>query len=379
MSISRRSFVQSLGLGVAATVVPARFEAFEPQRERVPGSNSTILLNSNENAYGPSEKVMQAMQDALSSANRYVSRQRHDELVHAIAELHSVAPDRVLPGSGSSEILRVACNALLRPGDRLVVARPTYEGVSFYGQSLGAEIVPVPLNRAFAHDLSKMLASIDAKKPTLVYICNPNNPTATLTARKDIDAFLENLPANAHVLIDEAYHHFAEPSAYYVSFLDRPVDHPRVIVTRTFSKIYGLAGMRLGYGVASPEVVQKMRPFMTNFGVNIAAAAAAIAALQDHEALKPAIKRNADDRQEFFNEATGRALKPLPSHTNFAMTNAGLPAQQVIDHFRSHNILIGRRFPPMDTFVRISFGLPAEMQQFWRVWDMLGLHPKGHH
>jgi histidinol-phosphate aminotransferase len=173
-------------------------------------------------------------------------------------------------------------------------------------------------------------------------------------------------------MIDEAYHHYAGQSGMYASFIDRPLDDDRVIVTRTFSKVYGLAGLRLGYAVASaPKVIQQMRKFLTEDNINAIAIRAAGAALDDVDAVNDFVQRTTDDRQEFFNQAMARALKPIDSHANFVMMNTFHPAEEVIQHFRLSNILIGRRFQPMDTYIRISLGSPEEMRAFWRTWDIL--------
>jgi histidinol-phosphate aminotransferase len=206
---------------------------------------------------------------------------------------------------------------------------------------------------------------------TLVYICNPNNPTASLTPRKDLESFLRKLPASAFVVIDEAYHHFAGQSGMYASFIDRPVVDERVIVARTFSKVYGLAGLRLGYAVGAPNVLRQMQKFATESNVNAIVTRAAAAALDDVGATADSVQRNANDRQEFFNQAMARALKPIDSHANFVMMNTFHPAEEVIEHFRKNNIQIGRRFPPLDTHIRVSLGQPEEMRDFWRAWDLL--------
>jgi histidinol-phosphate aminotransferase len=206
---------------------------------------------------------------------------------------------------------------------------------------------------------------------TLVYICNPNNPTGTLTQRKELETFIGKLPDHTYVLIDEAYHHFAGVSQSYASFIEKPVDNPRLIVSRTFSKVYGLAGVRVGYAVTTQATRERLAPQHLWGSLNIVAARAASAALEDRDHLRLAIKRNADDRQEFFNQAQLRMLKPLDSHTNFYMMDSGRPARQVIDHFEKHNIRIGREFPPLTNYVRISLGLPSEIEEFWRVWDLM--------
>ena len=240
-----------------------------------------------------------------------------------------------------------------------------------YGRVAGAAIASVPLTHEYAHDMPAMLA---ATKPaeSLVYICNPNNPTASLTPRRDIQEFITHLPGSSHVLIDEAYHHFAASSQTYRSFIDYPVNDDRVIVSRTFSKIYGLAGLRLGYAVASPKMAENLRRYATIININALVSAAAMAALRDSEGLAAAVKRNADDRQEFFNQAMARMLKPIDSQANFVMMNAHRPAEEVIEHFRRNNILIGRKFPLMNTHIRVSLGKPREMHDFWQVWDRMG-------
>lgn len=375
--LSRRKF---LGFGAVAGAALATSQlplnAWEPSRHGQAVDAKTalgsaranaILLNSNENAYGPLPKTVTAMQQALSWANRYPDFD-YDALVWAISDATKVKTHQVVTGCGSTEILRVSCAALLGPGAKLITGWPTFEAIPEYAASTGAEVIKLPLTSNYAYDLDAMLAHASSGQ-SLVHICNPNNPTASLTPRKDIELFISKLPSNSYVLIDEAYHHFALDSADYVSFIDHPVDNPRVIVARTFSKIYGMAGMRLGYGVASEEVAAKLRRFQTQDNVNMAAAQAGVASLEDTAGMQAAIRRITADRLEFFNQAAHRGLKPIPSYANFVMMDAGRPAADVSNYFKKNGILIGRRFPAMDTFVRVSLGRPNEMQQFWKVWD----------
>jgi histidinol-phosphate aminotransferase len=152
-----------------------------------------------------------------------------------------------------------------------------------------------------------------------------------------------------------------------------------VIVTRTFSKVYGLAGLRLGYAFASPKTIERMRPFATRDNVNAVVTRAAFAALDDIDGVWNAVERNANDRQEFFNQAMARALKPIDSQANFVMMNTFHPAEEVIQHFKKNNILIGHRFSAMDTYIRVSLGTPDEMLAFWKVWDLLPFAKKFMH
>ena len=372
MAVSRRAFFQSVGLGAAAGVFwplptrsqPLLFEAFDRDQ-----NDALMRLNSNENPYGPSPKVTEAIRAAVGNANRY-ARVEYPSLIEQVANVNHVKPEQVLLGCGSTEILRMAAFAFLGSAKPLIQGSPTFEGIEHYARAVGSQVISVSLTPKFSHDLDGML--VHAKSSSgLIYICNPNNPTASLTPRKDLEDFIDRLPSSMLVVIDEAYHHYAGESGMYASFIEHPLADKRVIVTRTFSKVYSLAGLRLGYAVASPETVQQMQRFATQDSINAIITRAASAALADSQALTESVQRNENDRQEFFNQAMARSVKPIDSHANFVMMNTFHPADDVIAHFRSNRILIGRRFSPMDTYIRISLGRPEEMLAFWKTWDML--------
>lgn len=370
--LSRRQFIYSLGAGVASigvmpssAVLPLAVSGATPAATRGP-----VLLNRNENPYGPSEKVRAAIQDALPLVNRFPANE-YQALVERVAARHKVARDHVLVGCGSQDIHRAAALAFLGRGKVLVTASPSFAPTQQYARSSGAEVVAVRLNRDFAHDVGAMLARANARTG-LIYICNPNNPTGTITDRKELEVFFAKLPPSKHVLMDEAYHELAGSAPSYISFIDQPVSHPGVIVTRTFSKAYGLAGLRIGYAVAQPRVLDLIRPFLGQDNVSGLALCAAHAAWDDLEGLAQSVKRTEDDRQEFENRAIARTLRPLSSHTNFVTLNTAHPATEVIERFRKNNVLIGPPLPPLDTYIRVTLGRPEEMNEFWRVWD---LHP----
>lgn len=367
--LTRRSFFKTAGLGAAAAAsasFPTDLLAWaEPPRAPQPGG--LILLNSNENAYGPFPSVL-AMDNPFREANRYPDR-RMDLLGEKLAGLHKVAVDQVVTGCGSSEILRMAACAFTGPGRRLIMASPTFESIGHYAEALHTEVVRVPLAADFTHDLGAMLKAA-GPDTGLVYICNPNNPTANLTPRKDLEDFIAKLPKNAMVLMDEAYHDFVGAGPDYVSFLDRPIDDDRVIVARTFSKIYGLAGMRLGYGVGAKAVMKKMDAHRLSDPLNTLVIRCAMVSLDDHAGHRAARQRNAADREEFLRQVKARKLTAIPSETNFVMVHTGRPIRELISHFRKNNVAIGRPFPPLDTYARISLGKPEEMKEFWKVWDL---------
>ena len=377
MAISRRRIIHHVGLSaVASAVIPSLAGASLIKALPSPASEllvGPIRLDKNENAYGPSEKSISAMQSALNLSNRYPSLEI-DELVGKIAALHKVKPEQVTIGAGSIEILRMAAHVCLSTGKKLLIASPTFNAISDFASALGSEVVAVPLTKSYAHDLDAMLARADGSIG-LIYICNPNSPTGTLTVRADLEVFLSKIPGRPCVLIDEAYHHYVQgaPSAY-ASFIDHPVDDDRVIVARTFSTIYGLAGARVGYAVSSPQAARSLSQGRLPFGVNLIGARAAAAALDDGEYVRLSAKRNTDERQEFFNQGNARMNRWIDSHTNFVMMKGGLPAPQILEHFQKHNILLGPLVPEMPKYVRVSLGTHKQMFDFWRVWDTLPPH-----
>src|SRR5512143_4332503 len=262
-SVSRRHFALSLGATLGAAVA-------RPSHAGTPGAPSsaaTVDLSSNENPYGPCPAALEAMTRSQAVACRYPDEPER-ATTEAIARYHGVSPERVVLGAGSSEVLRLCDATFLGSGKTVVAAEPTFEAVLHYAKVTTAEPVTVPLTADFRHDLPAMARACD-DRTGLVYVCNPNNPTGTVVTGEELLAFLEKVPRAATVVVDEAYHHFAEAPAYRsaVESIDR---FPNVVVTRTFSKIYGMAGMRLGYGVASAANAEALRAHAAWSNVNVA-------------------------------------------------------------------------------------------------------------
>ena len=376
MGITRRNLLRQFGMSAVASATIHSFSEstlagkLMPSRSSQPGGPT--LLNQNVNPYGPSKKVMAAIEESLSLVGRFPDSQA-EALLSTIAGLHGVKTEQVILGCGSTEILRMATAAFLGPGKKLLMASLTYDRIARYANTLGSAVVLVALNKEYAHDLDAMLLRVD-RSVGLVYICNPNNPTGSLTPRKDLETFIRKLPETTHVIIDEAYHHYVGGSSVYASFIDHPLDDSRAIVTRTFSKIYGLAGIRVGYAIAAAQTARRISSHRLLDGVNVIAASAARTALDDVEHVRISAQRNADDRQEFFNQVNARMLRAIDSHTNFVMLNTGRPADEVIKHFRKNNVLVAQCFSFMENYIRVSLGKTEEMLEFWRVWDLLPPH-----
>jgi histidinol-phosphate aminotransferase len=386
MSLSRRTLLRNIGAGaivgaaapvlralpLAAAAEAALWGNSAPaQPARTAGSVlvEPVLLYRNENPYGPSEKVLAVLRESAAAGNRY-PRTEYDTLLDKLAALHKVKREQIVLGCGSGEILCMAAMAFLKPGKKLVEAAPTFPALGKLAQTAGIDVADVPLNKRYEHDLPTMLDRV-SPSTGLVYIVNPNNPTGTVSPRKDLEGFIAKLPAGVTVLIDEAYHHFVSPGADYESFLDRPIGDPRVVVARTFSKIFGLAGMRIGYAVATPETAKRLAAGFPGWSVSVVSARAASAALDDVDYVRLGVKRNASDRQEFLSQANARSLHPIDSQTNFVMMNPQRPPDEVIKFLKDRNILIGPKYPALDKYVRISLGLPGEMKIFWDAWDQM--------
>jgi histidinol-phosphate aminotransferase len=369
-----------IGLGAAASAAIPPFA--EAQSAASAGTTGwPIELNANGNAFGPSARTIAALREGLALAGRCPDAES-EKLRDKIATLHRVKPDQVVLGCGSGEILRMAANAFTGRGRTLVTALPTFGLVSQYAARAGADVAAVHLASNWSHDLQGMLSRCDSTAG-LVYICNPNNPTGSLTSRGDLEIFLSRLPASIHVLIDEAYHHYVEQSSDYRSFIDQPVDDGRVIVARSFSKIYGLAGARIGYAIASPRTAALLAAHALDSNVNAIAAGAAAAALDDVEHVRKSRSLNADGRQEFLNQANARMLRAIDSHANFVMMGTEhpvgsiveqLPVDSIVEHFARNGIVLARAFAPLNRYLRVSLGTAAEMREFWRIWNLMPSH-----
>lgn len=370
MLIHRRNLLQRLGGAAAASaILPAL--AKSPLATAEPSAR-LARLNRNESPYGPSEMCKVAFQEAFDGANRYPGDDV-ENLRAAIASAHSVQAENITLGCGSTEILRMAADAYLGPGKNLVAASPTFDFLPHVAALLGAEVRSVPLTRDYGHDLDAMLARTDATSG-LLYICNPNNPTGTLTPKSDLEAFLPKIGAATHVVLDEAYHDFVAPSGAYGSFASRAGADPKLIVTRTFSKVYGLAGLRIGYAISSPEAAKHLAERRLPMDVSVVAARAALAALGDFAHVKKIVSLNANARQEFLNQVNARMLRCLDSHSNFVLMRAGDSGKDVAEQLRTKGILVSAGYPAFEKHIRVSLGRPEEMQAFWRGWDDIMPH-----
>ena len=357
----RRHFTSSLAAVVGAALAPRAASAAGSTRADVPTGAPLIDLSSNENPYGPSAQALEAMTRCQSVACRYPD-DVEKRVVDAIAALHGIAPERVVLGCGSSEILRLCDAAFLGAGRKLVAAQPTFEAVLQYAKVTRADAVQVPLDAAFRHDLGAMAAACDASTG-LVYVCNPNNPTGTIVSGKQLEAFVAGVPASTVVLVDEAYHHFVEDPGYrsMAELLDR---YPNLVVARTFSKIYGMAGMRLGYGISSLANAEALRAQAAWGNTNVAVLEAALASLGDKELVARQRDRLNGTRLRLCRELEKDGRRYIPSEANFMMIDVGGDVKPLIPAFEARGVKVGRRFAAMPGWLRITIGKPEETEAF---------------
>ena len=360
--VTRRRFAGALGALVGGGALARPLPAFASLSRGE--SPDLVQLNSNENPYGPSPAALDALARAQPLACRYPDS-AEEELVEALARLHRVTPARIVLGCGSSDILRMADAAFLSGGRTLVAAEPTFEAVLLYARVTHSDAVKVPLTSDFRHDLARMAAACDARTG-LVYVCNPNNPTGTIVRGAELEAFLARVPASATVLVDEAYHHFVEDAAYR-SATDWLAARPNLIVARTFSKIYGMAGLRLGYAIASEANAKALRAHASWSNANAAVLAAALASLGDETLVSTQRARINGARRALCVELERDGRRSIPSEANFVMIEIGSDVKPLIEAFKAKKILVGRRFAPLPTWLRVSVGRPEEMTAFLAV------------
>jgi histidinol-phosphate aminotransferase len=360
-SISRRHFAHLLGIGAAAAIVRPRITiAKESATVPAPAKLGMVRLSANENPYGPSAKAHEAMKNTHGVCNRYPD-EANDVLIDKIAKINNCSREQIALGDGSGEILKICAETFTGPDKgKLVAADPTFESILEYSKANGAYVVKVPLTSKHAHDLEKMGAS--AQKG-LIYVCNPNNPTASITPKNELLDFITKTSPDTMILVDEAYFHYAD-SPDYESVIPLVKDHPNLLVARTFSKIYGMAGLRCGYCVAQPDTIKRMKGFQMFDSVNVMALAAASASLDDVDQVTNGKKMNDKARKFTLTELEKMGYKSIPSQANFIMFDCRKPVVPIIQAMKEKNVAVGRLFPAYPNHMRLTIGKQSEMESF---------------
>ncbi len=356
---TRRGLFRVAALVGAGAALPFGSErALAQLSDSGPLPEGAVKINANEFPEGPSERAMQALLEVARRGNRYQYPETH-ALVDAAARVEGLRAENFAVYPGSSLALQHAVIAFTAPQRALVTSEPGYEAAARAAEFIGAKVVRIPLRPDGAHDLAKMLAAARTQPAGLFYVCNPNNPTGTVTPRAEIEKLIASKPAGTVVLLDEAYIHFCdEPPG--VDLVRAGKD---VVVLRTFSKVYGMAGLRAGFVLARPDLLGRVTGY--NSGALPATAMAAAHAMLQEPDLVPARKRrNAERRADLMRFFDAQGFAYTPSVSNKLMVDARRPSQQVIDGLARRNVYVGRPWPVWPTHVRVSIGSPDDMRRF---------------
>jgi histidinol-phosphate aminotransferase len=374
MTVSRRSFVGGIAAAFGTLGIGTDIDLFaqnRPQQSAAGAARARVSmddydmmahLSSNENCWGPPESVMKAMNNAWKYSNRY--GYPDGNLVGEIAKHHGVKNENILLGAGSGEILDVVGTTFLLGGKKVLGVEPTYSTVYQHATSIKTEAIKLPLNKDYTQNIPAMIKAANDRQSEigLVYLCNPNNPTGIVVTKDEVKQLLDGLPKGMPVLIDEAYHHFVDDPRYATS-VPYVIEGRPVIIARTFSKIAALAGMRLGYAVASADFVQKMRPYSMG-SINALVKWGGVASLKDTASQAEVKKKVMDLRKKTTSDLAAYGYQSLPSETNFFMVEIGREVQPVIQEFAAKKVAVGRPFPPMTKHMRVSIGTAEEMARF---------------
>ena len=375
MPVSRRSFIATLGAGGAGVLgLPLinwrgheTLHAFQGQADRradrmLAERPGMIRIDSNENPNGPGEKVYEAIRRSLTKSNRYPVK-AEDDLIAAIAQANGLKPENIILGCGSGELLRAAVYAFTTAEHGLVSPEPTFEAPGNFAKFLGRPVMAPKVDSQLKLDLNAMTDA--AKGAGLVFFCNPNNPTATVHGKASVEQYVDAVnkaSKDTIILIDEAYHEYVDDPTYATS-MPMALANPRVVVTRTFSKVFGIAGLRVGYAVGQPAVLAKMTSWLLGSNTNQLGLIAATTAIADAQHIALEQKRNRATRaftKKFFEDA---GYKVFGADANFMMVDIHRDSKAFKLECVKHNVAVGRQFPALPNHVRVSIGTMEEMKK----------------
>jgi len=369
MAQSRRQWLRS-SIGMSGLLLtPSSLLTLEEKERFIPRPLDEIVrLSSNENPYGPSKKVQEAVIQAFDHACRY-PYDYSDALAEKLALKHGVAPESIIITGGSTEGLKLTGLTFAHDGGEIISAAPTFLAMMDYAKQWGATIQWVPVNASKGYDLEEVEKRVNASTK-LVFLCNPNNPTGTLIEKQKLVDFCETVSQKAIVFSDEAYYDFIEDADY--PSMDQLVREGKdVIVSKTFSKVYGLAGTRIGYLIAKPSIAAMIRKNLVAMS-NVLAIAAAEEALKDDEFYAFSLKKTKEAKNKIYEVLDYLDIDYVPSHTNFVFFHSLRDIRELGEQMLAEGVRIGRPFPPFYDWCRISTGTDEEIDRF--VQGMLKLY-----
>ena len=359
---NRRNWLKQISLGTIGLGF-CHFEAFANPSEEYLLPNfdkSPILLRSNENPYGPSPLARIAMTKSINSSNRYAWN-LYPELITTIAQKNNVSDNNIMLGAGSTEILDLVLQYTALQKGNFLMAETTYDYWTDPFKKLGLKKITVPLTKNKKHDLTAMLKAIDSDTK-MIYICNPNNPTGTICDRENLISFIKEASKKAIVFVDEAYIDFTKEQ----SLCNLVLENKNLIITKTFSKMYGLAGARIGYAVANASTIDELNTLKSSPSLSISAisTAAAIASLNDQKFIKEVYIANEEVKKFTIDQLTLLNLTCIPSYSNFIYFSLENYRKDYFKQLETNNILGTKIYEENGKWTRITIGTMKEMQQF---------------
>ncbi|OAT46679.1 periplasmic aromatic amino acid aminotransferase [Proteus hauseri ATCC 700826] len=372
--MNRRSFLTSSSLVIGSlslsSFVNSAYADVKLSNKQIFNAENPLLLNFNENSLGMSPKAKQAIIDALPNAFRYPDDAR-SALISELGKTFQLSDKHITLGNGSSETIQAAVQYVANKGQKeqkavqLIVPDPTFNYAELYAAPLGVNIVKIPVDEKLAFDLKTMQKKADAFDGiSMVYLCNPNNPTATLTPTAPLDNWIKSAKENVFFIIDEAYAEFASTPEFTSAIALVQKGHKNLIVARTFSKIYALAGLRVGYGIAAPDVIEGIDTFVSIDNTNTAGAVAALASLNDRAYREYSRKSIDVSRQMVVDALNELQIEYVPSHANFIFHKVKGDVKTYQNRMKDAHIMVGREFPPAYGWSRLTLGTPEEMSYF---------------
>lgn len=372
--MNRRSFLTSSSLVIGglslSSFVSAAYATETSNPKQLFNAENPLLLNFNENSLGMSSNAKQAIIDALPHAFRYPDDAR-SALISALGEEFKLSDKHITLGNGSSETIQAAVQYVANKAQKagktvqLIVPDPTFNYAELYAEPLGVNIVKVPVDNTLAFDLTAMQKKAQAFDGiSMVYLCNPNNPTAMLTPTAALTNWITSAKENVFFIIDEAYAEFVTTPEFTSAIALVAQGYKNLIVTRTFSKIYALAGLRVGYGVAVPEVISEVDSFVSIDNTNTAGAVSALVSLKDHAFVAYSRKSIDVSRQMVVDTLNALNIEYAPSHANFIFHKVKGDVKTYQERMKAANIMVGREFPPALGWSRLTLGTPEEMSYF---------------
>lgn len=327
------------------------------------GLTSIVKLASNENPLGPSQKAIDVIIEQANQVNLYPDGAAI-ELRNKLAKKHNITPEQILIGSGGEQVIKLIAQTFVNEGDEVIMAAPSFILYDIMSKHIGAKVISLPLTSDFKHDFKMFLEKVNGKTK-IVYVCNPNNPTGNIMSREEIINLASKLPTECILMLDEAYFEYAVHDSKYLDGLEILKTRPNTIILRTFSKVAGLAGLRIGYAFSSPEIIAEMTKIKGVFNANKLGQAAAVASLDDDEHITKTVQLNLESLNRMKEYFDANEMSYVPTHTNFIFVDINVSSRMAYEELLKRGVIIRPGFLwGYENYIRVSSGTMEQTEIF---------------